>query len=153
MAKSPTSRTIRFTVQGTPKPQPRPRAFVNKATGRARVYEEGTAEHWKSQVAEAARPHLPQEPIVGAIEMDVVFELPRPQRLMRKRDTFLRIPHIKKPDTDNLIKAVKDALTDIGMWRDDSQVYDERARKFYHSKYRTPGATITITLADLDGAD
>ena len=38
-------------------------------------------------------------------------------------------PHVKIPDADNLIKPIKDALTEAGMWDDDCQVYDIQATK------------------------
>jgi crossover junction endodeoxyribonuclease RusA len=134
-------------VIGEPKGQPRPRAFVNKATGRASVYDAGTAEHWKSQIAEAARSHLPSEPFDCPIGLTVDFHMPRPKRLMRKKDPDDPIRHTAKPDLDNLTKAVMDALTAIGMWRDDSQVCHVLASKWYAAKDRRPGATITVSTA------
>lgn len=51
---------ITFFAQGLPKGQPRPRAFAMKIGNKfqARVFDSGTAENWKSRIAEAARPHL-----------------------------------------------------------------------------------------------
>jgi Holliday junction resolvase RusA-like endonuclease len=48
-----------------------------------------------------------------------------------------------RPDTDNLIKALKDTMTDLGFWDDDSQVADERVRKKWTTKERA-GVTIVI---------
>jgi len=40
--------------------------------------------------------------------------------------------HPKKPDLDNLIKAVTDAITDTQrVWLDDSQIYEITATKTY----------------------
>ena len=61
--------TISFAVQGVPKGQPRPRAFAFK--GKARVFDPGTAEEWESRIAEAARPHLPREPLAGPVALEV----------------------------------------------------------------------------------
>ena len=36
-----------------------------------------------------------------------------------------------KPDTDNLIKLLKDVLTDLSFWRDDAQVASEISEKFW----------------------
>lgn len=41
-----------------------------------------------------------------------------------------RVYHVKKPDADNLIKFVKDALNKIA-WHDDSQVAKLRGVKVY----------------------
>ena len=38
--------------------------------------------------------------------------------------------HTSKPDTENLIKAIKDALNKVAYY-DDAQVYEIKAKKFY----------------------
>ncbi|MCL2139963.1 MAG: RusA family crossover junction endodeoxyribonuclease [Treponema sp.] len=38
---------------------------------------------------------------------------------------------MKKPDLDNLLKAVMDALTAAGAWKDDAQVRSIKASKHY----------------------
>lgn len=48
--------------------------------------------------------------------------------------------HTKKPDLDNLIKAVKDSLTGI-VYRDDGQICLETANKRYAD---VPGIRIVI---------
>jgi Holliday junction resolvase RusA-like endonuclease len=141
-----------FFAAGTPKGQPRPRAFARKFgdTYQARVYDAGTAEGWKSEVAIAAKPHLPIERISGPVRIELSFFLPRPQRLCRKRDPVSVLLAICKPDADNFAKAVLDCLTAIGMWHDDSQVASLQVGKFYHAIGQRPGAQ--ITLWRLDGA-
>lgn len=55
------------------------------------------------------------------------------------------IPHTKKPDVDNLAKAVLDVCTALRIWHDDAQVVDLRIRKVYHrDKGGTPGLELTI---------
>lgn len=36
-----------------------------------------------------------------------------------------------KPDTDNLIKLLKDCMTAVGFWHDDAQVVSELTEKFW----------------------
>lgn len=69
------------------------------------------------------------------------FLFPRPKRLDRKRDPDGLIPHTSKPDLDNLTKAVLDALTEVGFWRDDSQVYSASCSKYYVARDRALGRT------------
>lgn len=142
------STEIRFWVPGIPKPQPRPRAFAMriKGTGKssARVYNPGTAEAWKNDIAIAAREHIPAEPLTGPVLCAIDFFLPRPKRLMRKKDPDGAIRHDRKPDRDNLDKAVLDALTHLGFWLDDGQACTGGVRKFYHPKGHGPGAHIII---------
>ena len=135
-------KTISFFVSGVPKGQPRPRAFARN--GKVRVYDPGTAEGWKSAIAIAAEPHRPAQPIEGPIICSIDFALPRPKRLMRKCDPDGPLPHTGKPDRDNLDKAVLDALTTLGFWRDDAQVYIGTIIKQIASKTGRPGAFITI---------
>ena len=126
---------IHFFAQGVPRGQPRPRAF--SFHGHARVYDVGTAEGWKAQIALAAKPHRPETPIPGPISLTLSFEMPRPKNHFRsgKRASELRegAPgwHTGKPDCDNLSKAVMDALTTIGMWPDDSQICSLSVSKIY----------------------
>lgn len=141
---------IRFFAQGVPKGQPRPKAFARG--GIASVYDPGTAEGWKSQVAIAARPFLPATPLSGFLYVRFEFYFPRPKSHYRtgKRAGELRedAPGYcdKKPDVDNAIKACLDALTVLRMWTDDAIVVDVRARKLYEDG-RGPGAIIEIKEA------
>ena len=63
------------------------------------------------------------------------FFLPRP-KAHYKRDGSVKVKspiwHCKKPDLDNLIKAVTDAITDTQrIWLDDSQICQISATKSY----------------------
>ena len=137
---------ITFTVYGDPKGQPRARAFA--MGGKARMYDPGTAEGWKSLIAAAALPHLPAEPLDGPICVDWTAYFPRPKRLMRRRDPDGPVPHTAKPDRDNVDKALLDALTQLGMWRDDAQVYRGTLVKMYAEKSGRPRMEVSITAAN-----
>ena len=50
-----------------------------------------------------------------------------------------------KPDTDNLQKMLKDALTEAGFWEDDCLVVSETVQKFYVD---TPGIYIAIAKVE-----
>jgi Holliday junction resolvase RusA-like endonuclease len=133
-----------FPVYGIPMPQPRPRATIRGK--HAGVYDPGTATGWKSQIAIAARAYIPKTPIDAPVKLDISFVFPRPGRLLRKKDLDGRILHTARPDRDNLEKAVMDALTAIGMWRDDALVCDGSPRKFYAAKGELSGAFIQISV-------
>lgn len=131
---------ITFTVFGIPKPQPRVRAFACKMGGgkfAARVYDPGTAEGWKSCIAECARAVLPTAPLSGPLHLTLHFRMPRPKSHYRtgKNAGMMRPDapnyHSSKPDADNLTKAVKDAMTLLGFWRDDGQVAITIVEKTY----------------------
>ena len=141
---------IELWVNGIPKAQPRPRAFARG--GRARVYDPSTAEGWKGQIAMAMKSMRPSIPIDNPVEMQVDFYLPRPQRLMKAKDPGGVIPHTAKPDIDNLLKAVMDCITQIGVWKDDTQVAKITSTKYYHAKIGRPGALIRIREIGGDAA-
>lgn len=69
--------------------------------------------------------------------------MPRPKNMIWKKRPMPRVPHVKKPDSDNLIKAVKDALTGI-LWRDDCQVWKEQVTKIYHAGDESPCVKIQV---------
>ena len=127
---------ITFFVPGTPKAQPRPRAFARKfgAKFSARVYDPGTAEGWKSAIAVAARPFLPAEPLKGPLRVDITFYFPRPKYHFRSNGELKPTApewHTGRPDRDNCEKSSADALTQLGMWEDDGQVCSGTIEKRY----------------------
>ncbi len=134
-------------IAGEPKPQPRVRAWTRKLpTGQAiaRVYDARTAEGWKGAVALAVKSQLPAAPLEGPLAVEIRFVLPRPQSLMRRKDPDGEIWHTGAGDCDNFAKAVLDALTQLGLWRDDRQVAFLHVTKFYASKTGRSGAALTV---------
>ena len=131
-----------ITVYGIPKAQPRPKAFRTKT--HVSVYNPKTADDWKDAVKAAV---IQQEPGIvgtkkeGPVELSIRFNMPRSKSMNQKgwkQDT-------RKPDVDNLIKAVMDSLTNIEVWKDDSQVTILRAEKWICTQGHEPGAIIGIT--------
>lgn len=137
--------TIVIDVDGVPRAEPRPR-FDSRPDrhGRTHAYRGQSAEPWKLQIFAEARRRFVGPPIEDYVSVEMVFFMPRPGRLNDDSQPEVRLPHGCKPDVDNLAKAVLDALTRAGMWKDDSLVVDLRARKFYHAKDARPGVEIVI---------
>jgi Holliday junction resolvase RusA-like endonuclease len=137
---------IAFFVKGDPKPQPRPRAFSRG--GHARVYDPATAEGWKSLIAQEAKVVLPDKPIEGTIKLVMLFWMKRPKSHFNSKGQVkptAPFQHIQKPDVDNLAKAVMDALSTLGMWVDDSQVFSLHAIKSWAGAESSHGVDISIT--------
>lgn len=143
---------ISFHVDGDPKPQLRPRAFVQRtAVGpMARVYTPGTAEEWKSLIVAAAKPHLPSDPIRTPIKLYLAFDFERPGRLRRRRDPEGRMPCIgPRNDCDNLAKAVMDCLTQVRLWADDGCVWQLVVTKQWAEKIGgRPGLDVLIEWSE-----
>lgn len=79
-----------------------------------------------------------------ALEVKYVFVLPRPKRLMRRKDYDGRILHTKKPDLDNLIKAINDSMQEAGLFADDSLICLSSSAKYYASKAEPAHIEVTI---------
>lgn len=124
---------IEFFIQGTPKPQPRVKAF--RRGNHAGVFDPGTADDWKYSVARAITEQAQGDVLNGAVWLRLDFALPRPKSHFNKEGyPKANSPHAhtKKPDLDNLAKAVMDAISDTGkVWRDDSQVASMTLTKTY----------------------
>lgn len=54
-------------------------------------------------------------------------------------------PKTTKPDNSNFIKEFEDAMTAVGFWRDDAQIYDLRVLKYYAEK-----ATIVVRWEEVE---
>jgi Holliday junction resolvase RusA-like endonuclease len=64
------------------------------------------------------------------VKLTVCFFFSTPKNI-RKQDLY--IPHTVKPDADNLLKAVMDAMTAASVWTDDAIVYSSCSEKWYTS--------------------
>ena len=121
----------RFIVRGEPKGQPRPRAFARKIGDKfmARVYDAGTAEAWKNQIAITAREHgLYDKQLSGPLSLSMVCFFQRPRSHFgtgKNLDIVKKVKeceyHVHKPDLDNIVKAAQDAFKLLGAYSDDAQ--------------------------------
>ena len=129
----PLDMNLSFFVAGIPKAQPRVKAFVRG--GHAGVYTPDGAETWKQEVRRQAVANAPESIIAGVVRIQLDFFLPRPKVHLDKHGVPKPKSPVwcqKKPDLDNLIKAVTDAITNTQrVWLDDSQVCFISATKSY----------------------
>ena len=123
--------TIYFTIPGAPVAKGRPRfraikKFISTYTPKKTLM----AEKEIRKCFEEQHPTL-NLPLNGPISLTVKFLMPIPISLSKKKKEALKLtPHTKKPDVDNLVKTVCDALNDY-VWKDDSQIYMVTAIKAY----------------------
>jgi Holliday junction resolvase RusA-like endonuclease len=125
---------IRFTLPIIPTAQARAKIAV-RAQGRfAQAYKtqgqqgnERTLEAW-------LKDYVPTAPLSGPICLDFVAALPVPASASNKKRAAMlagdEFP-AKKPDLDNLAKQLKDAMTRLQFWGDDSQIVVLRCKKIY----------------------
>jgi len=79
----------------------------------------------------------------GPMSMEVRFLMPRPKAMVWKKKPMPRSPCSKRPDLDNLIKAVTDALNG-GAYVDDAQIFKITATKAYAAGNEPPSIWIGL---------
>lgn len=135
--------SLSFYVSGTPVGQPRPRACIR---GRhAGMYDPGTADAWKAAVAAAAKAAWDGRQFTGPVKLTLGVWMPRPKSHLRSNGELKPSAprwHISKPDLDNIEKAIKDAISTAGVWKDDCLVCAVGKTKMY--AVQQPGASIRI---------
>jgi len=130
------NKTVEFTVYGNPIAQPRHRIAKN----RGRYIPADHAVHeWKDRLRLMAQEKKTYFDENYAITMKLLFALARPKSYPKK----FSLQHTVRPDLDNLIKAVKDALQGV-IYKDDSQVNSIVADKDYIDVDEKPNVQIFI---------
>jgi len=112
-----------FDVLGIPVAQGRPKFTTRSGYGRA--YDPKKSVQGKHDFKMQSLKYRPKELIKEAIQLDIIFYLPRPKSLPKKV-----IYHTKKPDIDNLVKLCCDSMKGI-FFIDDSQIIRLNAKKRY----------------------
>jgi Holliday junction resolvase RusA-like endonuclease len=111
------------------------------------MYTPNTADAWKQAIKGELLKHCHH---IGGLPVSVditfLFERPKSHYGSRNKKPYLKDSapeyHTQKPDIDNLEKAVFDAISDAGMWKDDCQVVISTSAKRWTR--RKGGAFITI---------
>lgn len=112
------------------------RRVIDRATGDEK-WVPYPAETWaraEDTLRAHLEPHRPVAKMTGGVVLDVTWCFPA-------NGCADGSPWVAKPDTDNLQKGLKDVMTELGWWVDDSQVFSEHVTKI-HS--RIPGIRIDI---------
>lgn len=126
---------ISLTVQGEPVAKARPRFAKN-----GHVYTPKKTAYFESAVRiMAMRAMKSKQPMTGGVKLTVrfYFAIPKSWTLTKKAQaTAGQLRHTKKPDTDNLVKAVLDGMTGV-IFADDAQIDSIVASKHYSTQERT----------------
>lgn len=133
---------IAFTVPGEPQGKGRPRAF--RAGRSVRMYTPTKTQAYEQLVADMGRQAMAgRAPMVGPLAVDLVAVVSVPASWSKKRRAAalegLELP-AKKPDADNVAKAIADGLNGI-TYGDDAQVVELRVRKRYGE---VPGVLVEV---------
>lgn len=131
-----TKQSINFTVYGEPVAQGRPRAA--NIGGHIRMYDPKKSRDYKDYVKLAAGEVAPKRLIDTPIKLRLDVYRPIPKSLSKKKAAQAEAGELRpttKPDADNYLKGVKDALKNV-IWKDDSQVVEVAVGKWYSEKPR-----------------
>ena len=128
---------LKFIIPGKPIAKARPKFFSKETKSGKKFtgsYNTQTTEEGKFiiQMIEQLPSGFQQFERGVAILIDCEFHMPIPKTSKKKHAQMLsnEIGHTKKPDTDNMIKFLKDCCNGI-VWHDDSQVTVIVATKRY----------------------
>ena len=151
VAVEASTRRLQFEVPGVPQPQGSTRSFarggkVVTTSDNPQLRPWRDAVCWHARQAMAGRTQFD-----GPVVVSAIFWLPRPaghfgsgRNVAQLRPSAPIHPAVK-PDLDKLLRAVLDAFSEAGVWRDDAQVVKlGRVGKWYSN---LPGAHITVEEA------
>ena len=145
---------LRVTIPGQPVAKGRPRFYRRgkhptvHTDAKTKAYEQKVAMIIGTSTALRGQPR----PLCGVRDpgrVDVQFIFQRPASMMRKADPDGRVAHAKRPDIDNCLKAILDAIqaTNGLIFKDDGQVQCVRAESWYAEKGGPPRGELVIYRA------
>lgn len=128
---------VSFEVIGAPVGKGRPR-FVRTFRGGRAVTPEKTRKYElevRNEYIKQSNYYFSEEKMLK-MEIDAYFEIPK-STSKKKKDLMLKniLRPTKKPDMDNIIKIIADALNKIAYY-DDKQIIECSIRKYYSYKPR-----------------
>ncbi|BBH13391.1 RusA family crossover junction endodeoxyribonuclease [Chromobacterium haemolyticum] len=134
---------ISFFVPGAPVGKGRPK--VSSRGGKfARMYTPEKTANYESLIALAAQEAMDGNPLIsGPADVEISMFLPVPTSWSKKKQAAAlqgQVYPTKKPDADNVIKAIFDGINGV-VWVDDVQACDIVVRKRYADK---PGVEVTV---------
>lgn len=136
--------TLTFNIDGEPVPKGRPK-FSTRG-GYAKAYTPKKTAEYEKKVADTFRECFPEhKPIPRDVPLvvNVVVTKAIPKsftKAQRKAVEEMKLFPTKKPDADNYLKAILDALNGVA-WEDDAQIIIANVGKFYGEK---PQASVVI---------
>ena len=129
-------------VAGKPAPQGSKRGIPTRNGKVAMIESSKAVKPWREDIRQALlvdgqpRAQLGD----GPVHVELTFVMPRPASTPKRRTP----PAVKRPDIDKLTRAVLDAVSSAGVWKDDSQVTALVVHKRLAELTETPGCHITI---------
>lgn len=149
---------IRFFVPGIPAPGGSKRGFAIKKggayTGHVAIVDAGgeRTKNWRASVVSAAWKAMEGPSkilLLGPIQLELLFQMPRPKSHFRSDGVTLRpsapLHHVIRPDCGKLARSTTDACTGI-LWRDDAQIVVDHGEKAFSLQ---PGCWIVVKTVEI----
>lgn len=108
---------------------------VHVVNGKPKFYEPQELKAARAKLEAYLAKYKPEKKYTGPVELVSTWCFP--VRGKHKNGE----PMTNKPDTDNLVKLLKDCMTKVGFWKDDAQVTRDIVEKFWAD---IPGIYIRI---------
>ena len=133
---------IAFTVPG--EPQGKGRARIVRIGGFSRMATPAKTLAYEGLVAQLAQQAMGGHPLIEgpvAMECEILFSPPRSASKRARADMLAGVLRpTKKPDADNVLKAIWDGMNGV-VWHDDVQAVDVRVLKRYAE---VPGVLVRV---------
>lgn len=125
-----------FHIDGVPVPQGSKKGFSRPGSTIVQLVDDNkkTLKPWRELVTATTMAAYSGPRVEGPVMLQLVFETVRPVSVKREHPAV-------KPDVDKLMRAICDAITDAGLWRDDAQVCIAHISKVYAER---PGVLVRI---------
>ena len=141
---------IDLTIPGKPVAQGRPRFYRR---GNFVVATDPKASKvYKADILYLAQKHKEDmnidELLDGPLGLDIMAYFPCPKSRWRKTNPRPEEHHAKRPDADNIAKAIKDGLTGV-FYHDDSQISELIIRKRIAAQGEAPRIVVSLYTLDV----
>ncbi|MHB9798460.1 RusA family crossover junction endodeoxyribonuclease [Pseudomonas sp. MT3] len=135
-------RPVLFTVPGEPVGKGRPR--LSTRHGFTRMHSSDKTINYEGLIAHAGHQAMLGRALIEGpvlVELDIALSIPQSMSKKRKAQALAgQLYPTKKPDADNVIKAIFDGLNGV-VWKDDVQVVKAMVGKRYGE---TPGVRVKV---------
>ena len=116
-----------------------------RITRTGHAYTPAKTQRWEDAAAALIRSRIGSPMYDQPLKLEAFAYFDRPQRLLRKSSPLNRVHHTAKPDADNIVKIVSDALVKAGVVRDDAIINMMMCVKYYRPLREGPSVSIMLT--------
>lgn len=134
--------SLRFTIPG--EPQGKGRARIGRVGGFSRMFTPAKTLAYEGLVAQMAQQAMAGAPLMQgpvSLSLHLFHTIPRSATKRQRADMLAGLVRpTKKPDADNVLKAIADGMNGV-VWRDDVQAVEIRLTKRFAE---VPGVIVTV---------